>query len=75
MYSAPEYRACGVKPRWTPIKTVNPIDCDECFAEQVETQGASGPRAVAKARRSVAGTVLNLCRIHEDLWKTLDDSR
>lgn len=72
MYSVPDYRAAGDTPKWTPLRNVVPLPCDECFAEQIESRGASGSRAIAKARRSVRGTRLNLCRAHEDLWKVRD---
>lgn len=73
-YSTSDYQAGDDTPKWTPIRNKVPLPCDECFAEQIENQGTAGPRAIAKARRSVRGTRLDLCRAHEDLWKVRDIS-
>lgn len=75
MYAAPDYRAGSDNPRWTAIKRRIPVDCDECFARQIETRGTSGPRNVAKVRRTIRGKGLNLCRSHEDLWRIRDTER
>lgn len=76
MYSVPAYRASAVEqPTYTPIKNKNSSDCDECFANQHETKGGSGPRAAARTRRNfVGGPRLDLCRGHEELWKSRDDN-
>ena len=74
LYSGPIYRASpDMMPVWTTIKTKNPIECDECFANQHETMGKSGPRSRARSRRRFPkGTRLDLCREHEELWKRRD---
>lgn len=61
------------KPRYTKITAKFNPHCDECFAEQHETRGTSGPRLEAKVRRAIPkGAALNLCRIHEELWRRRD---
>lgn len=76
MYSAPAYRASAKdKARYTAIKSVNPIPCDECFANQHEAQGRGWPRAQARTKRSFKGgpkTLLNLCSAHAELWRERD---
>lgn len=67
----PEFR-----PRYTKIVAKTQPACDECFAEQHETRGASGQRLEAKVRRTIKqGAALNLCRIHEELWKRRDSEK
>ena len=65
-------------PKWTAIKLLNPIPCDECFANQHE--GSPLPRAQAKKRRTLdlgprkgGKQVLNLCREHAQLWEERDE--
>lgn len=65
--------------RWTQIKLKNPIPCDECAAVQHETDGACGPRADAKSRRTLdlgrgGKHVLNLCHQHAQLWRERDET-
>lgn len=74
MYSVPAYRA-SPKERaiYSTIKAVRIPPCDECFANQHETRGNSGPRGEAKMRRAFrGGPTLNLCRAHEELWRNRD---
>jgi hypothetical protein len=80
LYAAPLYRRRrGVPaPQYASLATKT-LPCDECFANQHESGGLSGHRALAKARRTVAATprqastVLNLCRLHEALWVERDE--
>lgn len=74
LYAAAMYRASKTeRPRWTQVKLVRPIPCDECFAMQIETKGECGPRADAKQRRAfLGGPVLALCRAHALLWRERD---
>lgn len=75
LYSVPAYRGSkNDRPKWTQYKTVRPVPCDECFAMQVETKGACGPRADAKQKRSfTGGPELKLCRTHAALWRERDE--
>ena len=67
------YARPGFKPRYTKIANQTNPHCDECFAEQHESRGLSGQRLEAKVRRGIKqGAALNLCRIHEELWKRRD---
>lgn len=73
-YDSPLYvQSKTAKAKWTPIRTTT-IDCDECFALQVETNGGSGSRFAAKHRRTLAVTdvVLNLCNAHAEQWRERD---
>lgn len=75
-YSHPSWRAAPKRrPTYTNIKAAKQPTCDECFANQLETKGASGPRSEARARRAFPRepvTMLNLCRHHESLWRERD---
>lgn len=68
------YRATpSARPRWETITTASKPGCDECFATQYETDGATGPRAVARMKRRIKHMPpLMLCRQHEDLWRIKD---
>lgn len=76
MYSHPSWRAAPKrKPTYTNLKAATLPACDECFANQFETQGASGPRSEARVRRTFPRepvTALKLCRHHENLWRERD---
>lgn len=76
LYAVPAYRASYTEhATYVPIKNKNSTDCDECFANQHETKGGSGPRAVARVRRHFkGGPRLDLCQGHADLWKSRDES-
>lgn len=77
MWAGPMFRATVGTVKWTPIKVKNPIECTECFARQHETMGECGPRRTAKARRRIEkapGSILDLCREHEMLWKKRDEA-
>lgn len=73
-YSAPAYRSSKTeRARYAAIKTVNPIPCDECFANQHEARGDCWPRAQAKTRRTIKNRpTLNLCSQHAELWRERD---
>jgi hypothetical protein len=74
MYSGPSYQSApNRRALYTNVKALKLPTCDECFANQHETRGASGHRLEARTRRVLpGGTALNLCRIHEELWRRKD---
>lgn len=75
-YAAMPYRVSvsGGRPRWTPVRLKRPIPCDECFANQHESGGASGVRADAHLQRWLGTAVLKLCHGHAQLWRERDEA-
>lgn len=72
MYNLLSHRVSpNKKASYSKLKTVT-IDCMECGARQVETNGASGPRRKAISRRRYAGTTLDLCGVHAEHWAERD---
>lgn len=74
-YSNQRYRRFpGSLLTWTSIDT-DTRWCDECAAQQHESGGSYGPRAVARHRRITdKRAVLNLCRRHASAWQERDST-
>jgi hypothetical protein len=75
-YGGAPYRVSivGGHPKWSAVRLVRAVPCDECFANQHETQGRSGVRGTAHHQRKLDTAVLRLCSAHALLWRERDEA-